>query len=122
MDQSSSCAAESSVASQEFPRNFWNPDVHYHTHKCLSPVPNAEPQQSSPLSPSQFFKFHFNIMFPSTPWSSRWYIFVGISYQYPLCISSVPHPCHILFISRPSCFVRVKNLWYRFQIIMLLVM
>ena len=121
MKQSPSWAADSSSASQ-IPRSLSNPKVHYHIHKCPAPVPNPEPQQSSPLSISHYFKIHFNIILPSTPWSSKRYIFVGFSHQNPLCTSPAPCMCHMPLLSLTSWFDHTNNIWCRVKIIKLLVM
>jgi hypothetical protein len=63
---------------------------------------NPEPWQSCPIFPSQFFMIHFTTIIPSTPWSSKWYIFVGFPHQNPLCICPVPCMCHIPLLSLPS--------------------
>jgi hypothetical protein len=39
MQHSPSCEANRFSASQEIPCILWNPKVHYHIHKCLSPAP-----------------------------------------------------------------------------------
>jgi hypothetical protein len=39
MEQSPSCEANWSAASQEIPRILWNLKVHHRTHKLTPPVP-----------------------------------------------------------------------------------
>ena len=39
MPQSPSWEANRFSVSQEIPPNFMEPEVHYHIHKCLPPVP-----------------------------------------------------------------------------------
>jgi len=44
----------------------------------------SEPDQSSPCSPSQFLKIHFNIILPSIHGSSKWSLSLSFSHQNPL--------------------------------------
>ena len=42
-EQSPSCDTNRFSASQEIPRNTWNPKFHYRIHKSLQPVPILSP-------------------------------------------------------------------------------
>ena len=53
-----------------------------------------------------FFKIHFNIILPSTPWSCKWYIFVRFSHQNPLCISIFKLLCSL------KQFITYLMLWF----------
>jgi len=66
MDQSPFGESNRFSASQKIPRFLWNPNVHYHIHKCLPPGSYPEPHQSSPYPTTHFLKIHLNIILPSS--------------------------------------------------------
>ena len=72
MEQSHSCEANQFSARQEIARILWNPKVHYHIHKCPSPVFILSQIDSVHVPTSQFLMIHINIILPSTPGSSKW--------------------------------------------------
>ena len=70
----------------------------------------AKSVQSIP-SPSHFLKIHFNIFFPSTPWSSKWLLHSGFPTYTLYALSCIPPTCYIsewsrLFINR-ACLIRI---------------
>jgi hypothetical protein len=54
MQQSPSWEANRFSASQEIPSILWNPKVHYHSHKCPSPVPILS-QLNTVHTPTPYF-------------------------------------------------------------------
>jgi hypothetical protein len=71
---SPSWEAANCAATQELPSILWNPKVHVHTSPPLVPILS----QIDPVHiiPSYLSKIYFNIVHPSTSWSSH---------RYPIC-------------------------------------
>ena len=72
MEQSPSWKPDRFAASQEIPNILWNPKVHYCIHNCSLPVLVLRQLDPVHTPTSHFLKIHFNIILPSTPWSSKW--------------------------------------------------
>jgi hypothetical protein len=66
------------------------------TRACPLPEPN---QSSLCPPPIQLAKIHFNIIFPSTPGSSRWSPSFRFSHKSHMPFSSHPYVLHVLPIS-----------------------
>ena len=71
MKQSSSWEANSSSDSQEIPHILWNPNVHFHIHKHLPPVPILSLISPIHACIFQFLKIYFNIYLQPMPTSSK---------------------------------------------------
>ena len=72
MAHSPSWKANWFAASQEIPRISWNPNSHYHIHRCPPTLPILSHLDPVHAPTSHFLKIHFNIILPSTPSSSKW--------------------------------------------------
>jgi hypothetical protein len=45
--------------------------------------------------PFYLSKIHFNIVYPTTSWSSQWCLSFWLSHQYLICMSLLPHSCYM---------------------------
>jgi len=67
--------------SHEIPCIWRNPQVHYHVHKSPPMVSILSQMNSVNTLPSCFSTLHLNIVLPSTPRSSKWFISFRCSYH-----------------------------------------
>jgi len=84
--------------------------------------PYSEPDQSSPYPPSQFLKIHFNIILSPKPGYSKWLLSPRFPHQTHVCNSPLPHTCYASRLFHSFLFNRPNNIWWRPQIIKLLIM
>ena len=94
MQPSPSWEANHFSASKEIPRILWNPKVHYHIYKCLSPFPILSEINPVHAPTSHFLKIHLNIIHPSMPGSSKWPLFLRFPHQIHKYIPLLPHTCY----------------------------
>jgi hypothetical protein len=122
MEQSPSWEANRFVASQEIPRNLWNPKVHYRIHNCLPPVSNLSQPNPVHTPTSHFLKIQLNIILPSTSVSPQWFLSLRFPHQNPIYTSPLPHPRYMPRPSHSSRFYHPHNIGWGVQIIKLLIM
>jgi len=108
-------------ASQEIPRILWNPKVHYRIHKCSPPVPlltqNDPVHAPHPTSWRSILilSSHLRLGLPSG-------LFPSVFPTKTVHASSLHHTCYMPRRSHSSRFDHPNNIWWRVQIIKLLIM
>jgi len=83
---------------KKFPAFYGNRRVHYHIHKCPSPVSILSQFDPVHTPTSHFLKIHLNIILPSTPGSPNWSLSSTFPHQYPV-YASPPNVLHVPPIS-----------------------
>lgn len=86
---------------KKFPHVLWNPQVHYHVHNSLSLLPIHSQITPVYILPSVFFIVHSNTNLPFTPTSSNMSFSFTFPHQNSVCISLIPHTCHMSGRSHP---------------------
>jgi len=94
MEQSSSCEVNLFSASQKIPRILWKPKVYYRVYKSRH-LSFSWARSIQPTSPSHFQNIHLNIIFSSTPGSSKRSLSLRFSHQNPICNFPLPLTCHM---------------------------
>jgi hypothetical protein len=84
--------------------------------------PYPESSQSSPCPPSHLLKIHLNIIFPSTPGTSKWSLSLKFPHQNPVYTSVLTHTCYIPYPSHSPRFDHRNNTEWGVQIIKLFIM
>ena len=90
-------------------------------YQVSATCPYPEPDRSSPCPPSHFLKIHLNIIFPSTPGSSKWSISLRFPHQNSVYASHLSHTCYVPHPSHSSRFNHPNNIGWGVQIIKLFI-
>jgi len=98
-----------SAASQEIPRNFWNPKVHRRTHKCPPPVPILSQLHPVPTTPPTSWR-SILILFSHLSGSPQWSLSFRFPHQNSVHPSPLPHTCHMPRPSHSSWFYHLHNI------------
>jgi hypothetical protein len=101
MELSSSWEAVNFAATQEPPSILWNPKVHYRVQKSPPLVPILSPIIPIHTIQSISLRSIFNIVHPTTSWSSQWSLSFWHSHQYSTCIPLLPQSCYMPCPSHP---------------------
>ena len=84
--------------------------------------PYPAPNQYSTYSLYHLLEIHFNIIFQSTPLSSKLFHSLRFPHQNPACTLPFPNTCYMFHIFHSSLFIHPNNIWSGLHIIKLLEM
>lgn len=110
VDHNSSWEANSDTSSWEISHILCTLEVH---DWVGSPPLFCTPSQINQVSIllSNFLNINFSIILPSVPLSSMWSLSVCSPYQNCVCISVLPHTCHVSYPSQHPWFYPLDTTW-----------
>jgi hypothetical protein len=88
-----------------------DPKVHHLIHNSPPTVPILSQVNPPHAPPTNLPKVHFDPILPSTPWSFKWSLSLGLSHQNPVHVSSLSHACHMPRPPHSPRFDLHNNIW-----------
>jgi hypothetical protein len=117
MEQCPSREANRSTSTEEILRILWNTTVYNRLY--TSPPPVSILSQIHPIHapppPAHFTKIRFNIVFSSTPGSSKVPASFTLLHPNLLCTFPLPHTSYMSCPSQSSWFDHPNNIWWGVQ-------